>query len=409
MLNAEIKTRVKPICEEILHHIEAKNICCFEGRSDPLFLISETYPGVWLEHVYDGVFYAKLNPEKKELAKNTVLSFVALQREDGQLPFAVFDPGRRFAKLSGYSQIQECVSFSSLCLDTYELLKDEEFLKTVYESCKKWIAWLEQNRMTLGKGLVELFVGFDTGHDNSARLDGLAYYKNYRMEGKTDAENASVLPPCDVAPVLAVDMNCNFYGNLKAVAAMAKILGTGEESVYEQKAADVKTKLIETCYDEADGFFYDVDKHGNKRKYLSSTIFHLFLEKVLTWEEDREMIERIYREHIKNPEEFWTQYPFPSMAVSDPSLKKDAEGNCWGYFSQALIALRCTRWMDHYGFGEDFDVLCEKWIEAWTRCFGRFRFGQELDPFTGEPSRCSEWYSSCMLFYLYAAKRLNLI
>ena len=29
----------------------------------PLFLISETYPGIWLEHVYDSVFYASENPE----------------------------------------------------------------------------------------------------------------------------------------------------------------------------------------------------------------------------------------------------------------------------------------------------------------------------------------------------------
>ena len=146
----------------------------------------------------------------------------------------------------------------------------------------------------------------------------------------------------------------------------------------------------------------------HKRKYLSSTIFHLFLEKVLNFEEDGEMIERIYREHIKNPREFWTEYPFPSMAVSDPSLKSDAKGNCWGYFSQGLIALRCTRWMDDYGWGEDFDHLCERWVEAWTRCYDRFKFGQELDPFTGEPSECSEWYSSCMLFYIYAVRRLGL-
>jgi hypothetical protein len=33
--------------------------------------------------------------------------------------------------------------------------------------------------------------------------------------------------------------------------------------------------------------------------------------------------------------------------------------------------------------------------------------GQELDPISGVPTECSEWYSSTMLFYLYAAKRLE--
>ena len=409
MLNEDMKARVKAIYHDVIEHIETKNICCFTGRDKPLFLISETYPGVWMEHVYDGIFYARLDSTKAELAKTTILSFIELQLEDGHLPFAIFDPGRLGGRGSGYSQIQECVSFASLCCEAYEITGDKAFLEKVYGACKAWIAWMENNRMTRGGGLVEMFIGYDTGHDDSGRLEGLACERNYRLPGKTVAEDASVLPPCDVAPVYAVDMNCNFYGNLKAVAKMARLLECGEEEIYEEKAKAVKKRLIEECYDEKDAFFYDVDKHGRKRKYLSSTIFHLFLEKVLSWEEDGEMIERIYREHIKNPEEFWTAYPFPSMAVSDPSLKKDAKGNCWGYFSQGLIALRCTRWMDEYGWGEDFDHLCLRWVEAWTRCYDRFKLGQELDPFTGEPSVCSEWYSSCMLFYIYAVRRLNLI
>ena len=409
MLQENIKSRAKEIYREVIDHIENKNICCFSDREKPLFLISETYPGVWMEHIYDSVFYARLDHSKSELPKTTLLAFIELQCEDGHLPFGVFDPARHSGRSSGYSQIQECVSFATLCLETYEICGDRDFLLTAYESSKKWVAWLENNRMTRGGGLVEMFVGFDTGHDHSARLDGMSCPGNYRLPGKPFAEDASVLPPNDdVAPIFAVDMNCNLYGNLKSIAKMAVLLESGEAEEYERKAAEVKRRLIEVCYDEQDAFFYDVDKHGNKRKYLSSTIFHLFLEKVLNFEEDGEMIERIYREHIKNPREFWTEYPFPSMAVSDPSLKRGAKGNCWGYFSQGLIALRCTRWMDAYGWREDFDHLCERWVEAWTRCYDRFKFGQELDPFTGEPSECSEWYSSCMLFYIYAVRRLGL-
>ncbi len=410
MLNENIKNRVKAIHDDIIDHIESKHICCFSGREKPLFLISEEYPGVWMEHIYDSVMYAILDPSKSELPKTTLLSFIELQKEDGQLPFAIFDTARLNRSASGYSQIQECVSFASLCYDTYKITNDVDFLHTAYAACKKWVVWLENNRMTRGGGLVEMFVGFDTGHDHSGRLEGLSCQGNYRLPDKNEEENAAILPPNDnVAPIFAVDMNCNFYGNLKAIAKMARELGSGEADIYEKKAADVKKKLIEICYDEDDAFFYDVDKHGNKRKYLSSTVFHLFLEKVLTWEEDGEMIRRIYSEHIKNPKEFWTEYPFPSMAISDPSLKRNAKGNCWGYFSQGLIALRCTRWMDAYGWGEDFDHLCERWLEAWTRAYDTFKLGQELDPFTGKPSECSEWYSSCMLFYVYAARRLSLI
>ena len=133
------------------------------------------------------------------------------------------------------------------------------------------------------------------------------------------------------------------------------------------------------------------------------------MEKVLDPAEDGALIRTIYERHIKNPEEFWTEYPFRSMAVSDPSTKGHAESNCWGYYTMGLTALRCTRWMDEYGMSADFDVLCGKWLQAWTACYDHFKLGQELDPITGEPSPASEWYSSTMLFYWYAALRLKIL
>jgi hypothetical protein len=131
------------------------------------------------------------------------------------------------------------------------------------------------------------------------------------------------------------------------------------------------------------------------------------LEGVLDKEKDAELISELYRRHIANPEEFATPYPYPSMAISDPSCEGHAENNCWGYYSQGLIALRCTLWMDEYGFSEDFDRLSRAWVDAWTEHYDTLKMGQELDPVSGIPTNCSEWYSSTMLFYLYAAERIK--
>ena len=408
-MNSIDKNKVKEICSEIMSHIDEKHIFCFPTMDKPMFLISSQYPGVWMEHIYDAVFFAQLEPQRAEIAKTTIDAFISRQRDDGQLPFGVFAKGMTLPLSDNghYSQIQECLSYAALCLDTYRLTDDKEFLERAFESSKRWVGWLENTRMTRGEGLIEMFVGFDSGHDNSGRLRGMKCLGNNTVDGVK--QPACVLPDDDVVPIIAVDMNCNFYSSLVSISVMADILGYGDQAIlYAEKAKQVKKRLFEVCLDEDDAFFYDVDKHGNKRKYLSSTVFHLFMEGVLDMEEDRALIDRIYNEHIKNPKEFWTEYPFPSMAASDASFMKHTPFNCWGYFSQALIALRCTRWMDRYGYGKDFDHLCRKWIEAWTSCYERFKLGQELDPFTGEPSKSSEWYSSCMLFYLYASRRLGL-
>ena len=394
---------INEICDKIEERIESRHIK--DMGKTKLFMISTQYPGLWLEHVYDSVLYAKTDKSKLYLAKNAIDIFVDNQR-DGQYPFRVIKQNGKV--VFEYTQIQECVSFVTLALEVAEMIDDEDYYKKIYKSGKAWIKWLENNRMTMKKGLIEMFIGYDTGHDESGRLEGLAYkWNNYLPDGTI--ADASVLPEgCDVAPVVAVDMNCNFFGDITALSRLAEKLGHAEEAEdWRNMAQRVKDKLFEICYDKEDAFFYDVDKNGNKRKYLSSTIFHLFLEKVLDKEKDKDIISEIYTRHIKNKNEFWTNYPFPSMAVCDESCKHHGASNCWGYYTQGLIVLRCTRWMDYYGMSEDFDYICRQWQKSWTDHFDSFKLGQELDPITGEPTDSSEWYSSCMIMYLYIARRLG--
>lgn len=408
MFTAEEKSKIKKFYDEVWNRIKNEHVRCFKGIDKPLFLISSTYPGVWMEHIYDSIMYAKLCEEGKQVAKNTIEAFINFQKEDGQLPCYLIDGNIEPSGETrvGYSQIQEVVSFSKLAYMTYRFFPERKYLEKMYKACADWDRWLTGNRMTMGKGLVEMFVGYDTGHDNSARLEGMRCHGNYRKDGI--AQNAAVMPENDsVAPILAVDMNCNFYAGKRALAEMARQLGNIEAAEqWEKEAAEVKSKMFELLYDEQDMFFYDVDKNGNKRKCKSCTVFHLYMEGVLGREE--KLAEEIYQKHIKNPEEFWTEYPFPSMAKNDPSFKKVTGNNCWGYFSQALIALRSTIWMEDYGKKEDMLSVMEKWVKAWTDCYDEIKFGQELDPITGKPSDCSEWYSSCMLYYIYSVRRLGL-
>ena len=71
------------------------------------------------------------------------------------------------------------------------------------------------------------------------------------------------------------------------------------------------------------------------------------------------------------------------------------------------MALRTLRWMEHYGRAEEMHAMMEKWLRAWCRP-GILKFGQELHPITGEPSACSEWYSTTMLYLLTAMKTLGI-
>ncbi len=115
-----------------------------------------------------------------------------------------------------------------------------------------------------------------------------------------------------------------------------------------------------------------------------------------------DLFEEIYRRHIRNPEEFWTPYPLPSIAASDPAFEKSLPVNSWGGPSQALTALRAPRWMRRYGKYADLAHLMQQWVRALVAA-GEFR--QQLNPWTGEPIGPGG-YSPAMLVMVDFVSRL---
>ena len=244
MINWE---KAREYAREIEKRIENIHIGCFKGMEKPLFLISDQYPGVWMEHVYDSIFYTTMYPEGAAVAKNTIEAFLDRQTDLGQFPCFIWDANRTSApaeELVGYSQIQECVSFMGLCLRFCRMTGDRELLARCYAAGAHFVDWLKRFRMTRGSGLVEMFVGYDTGHDESGRLLGMSCPGNYVRDGKR--MNAAVMPPEDgITPITPVDMNANYYGTLTALAGMAQELGMPDEAEnWKNQAGEHKARFI---------------------------------------------------------------------------------------------------------------------------------------------------------------------
>lgn len=385
------KNLVVEKAKQALRKIKESHLRNFLDSDGNIFYISDTYPGLWLEHTYDSVMWGIVSGDFS-VAENQTKFFIKHQREDGQLPSFICN-GR-----IGYSQLQECVSFGSLCLAVYEHTHNKEYLKNCLVSVEKWCDWLEKNRMTLNTGLVETFCGYDTGHDESARFDGIRYRYNI-------GEEASMYPEgCTVCPMLSPDVNAVYYGNLNALSKMYEILGDSEKSeFYAKKALNVKDKINEYLYDKETEYYYDRGKDGKFIKVRSVSVTNIFTEKLLTAQE----FEKIFNRYFTDDKEFNTPFPYPSVSYSDDSAKKDAKGNCWGYFSEGLTMLRTTLWLDYYGKSEIADSNYKKWLYAWS--ISELPFGQELDPVTGKPSVCSPNYSSTLLLFLYSCLRLGYV
>lgn len=396
-MDRSVKEKAKVLREKILTDIYENHLIEFVRDKGKIFKISGTYNGVWLEHAYDGVAWADYDKSQKGIALNHVSTFLDGQKADGQLSYRAIltpDGGINY----GYSQLQECVSFAKCCALAMKLNDvSAEYKRGVYEKLKKWDEWLVKYRFN--RGLCETFCGFDTGHDLSRRLDGFGKYERCFFADASEKPTDS-----DVLPEVMPDINAVVYGNRKALAEIASELGLESEAAeWNKKAAELKKRIYEYCYDEEDDFFYDVDKNGNKRKIRSIAITSLFVERVL----DKEEGQRLFKKYFLSPEYFGTPYPYPSVAASDKVFVKNHEGNSWNYFCQGLTMLRSLLWMDDYGLSNYLESNMEKWVTAFTLDETR-PFSQELDPFTGKPSPSSTYYSSTMLFYLHALKRMGI-
>ena len=380
--------RIRENCRIAMERLKTVHIRPIADSKGPVVYISDTYPGVWLEHVYDGLVWAQLTGDWAP-ARNYISLFIDHQKEDGQLPCYVW------ADKVGYTQIQECVSFGRIALEVCQALKEQAFTEKVYRALVQWDAWLCQHRDG-ASGLIDMYSGYDTGHDNSGRLDGMKY------EGEAPADGAYP-HDCPVAPLKAPDMNAVFYGDRCALAELAEMLGLAQDAfLWRNLAQFTREKLLQVCWDEEDEFFYDVDKHGCKRRVRNISITNVFTERVM----DKAMADRVFDRYFRGGKEFDTPYPWPSVSSGDALFERRKEGNSWGYYCQALTMLRTLRWMKHYGYEEEMHRNMRIWLDAWTDA--ELPFGQELDPFTGKPSKSSPWYSSGLLFYLVSAKELGI-
>ena len=75
------------------------------------------------------------------------------------------------------------------------------------------------------------------------------------------------------------------------------------------------------------------------------------------------MANRFVKEHLLNPEEFWTPFPLPSVAVNDPAFRNAPENN-WSGQPEGLTYQRAILALERYGYDRIVTVLGEKLMDA---------------------------------------------
>ena len=98
-----------------------------------------------------------------------------------------------------------------------------------------------------------------------------------------------------------------------------------------------------------------------------------------------DMAARFVREHLIDPEEFYTPFPLPSIAANDPAFRNLGENN-WSGQPQSLTYQRALFALERYGYYALAADLAEKYL----RVMKEYKlFVQQFDPFLAKPTMAS--------------------
>lgn len=119
-----------------------------------------------------------------------------------------------------------------------------------------------------------------------------------------------------------VDFNAQMAINALYLSALGDILNDKEISFrYKKQYFSIKTRINSLMWNEDDGFYYDLDKREQHLGVKSIAAFWTLLAEIPNEHKANKLID-----HLKDPDSFGTDNPFPSLAVSEPSFDKKGKG-----------------------------------------------------------------------------------
>jgi glycogen debranching enzyme len=117
--------------------------------------------------------------------------------------------------------------------------------------------------------------------------------------------------------------NTIYIENLHVLSVLCKQVGDSVGAAeYLARAKKARASLDELCWNEADGLYYGVN--GKENKPLNVNTF-MSLMPLLLSDLDKDKVDLLIA-RVLNPDEYWAEYPIPSVAMNHPTYRPDTVG-----------------------------------------------------------------------------------
>ena len=242
-----------------------------------------------------------------------VLNFFDYQREDGSMPYVIYaDDGKSHALplINIKARTEDC-NFNSvkpllaqMVMLAYGKNKDIGFLKSVFGKLKKHISHWESTQQ---------------------KKNGLFVWRSLRGSG---SDNHPAIYGRPLNSSAGVELNCFMYLEM---SAMAEIAGLCADEAAREEYLLKKEKLVglinDNMWDPIDGLYYHLDMLSERLPTATQEISWNVPLKFRMWTcffpmyagiAPVEYAERMVREHLTNPLEFWSDFGLRTMAKNEP-------------------------------------------------------------------------------------------
>ncbi|WP_419862204.1 MGH1-like glycoside hydrolase domain-containing protein [Candidatus Palauibacter sp.] len=211
--------------------------------------------------------------------------------------------------------------------EVYRRFPERWFLEAAFEPLMAWNRWWPRKRLNeglLSYGSHEAPNPFNEPDVQSVTTAG---YES-GMDDSPMYENVPFNPAKNTLELQDVGLTSLYIADCLALSELARVLGRHAEAQELAARARRFTAALEGLWDEERGYYLnyrtDLDRFSGRR---SPTLFYPLIAGV----PGPDRAERLVREHLLNPAEFWGEYVLPSTTRDDPSFPRQRywKGAIW--------------------------------------------------------------------------------
>lgn len=307
-----LKTKDRSVVETYYHawvNLWSNRMERADGLTPHSYIASSAfmYPN---QFFWDEGFHAILlsNLKNPDFAYQYLENFKYSQAPDGGIPGSSSfkqDYKKYYEQVTknGSDDMQPIVSAVTLKYLKTKPGWNKDKIKPIYDLFNKYVDWLYKSKDKDKNGLVEYTNSYNSGTDDSPRFDGLF----------SEGNHVGVMQAVE-----GVEQNVWLSLMHHNLSEMAALLGDKNAAKkHTNSATMLEVKIEKHFWNEEDGYYYDINTTTHQQIKVK-TQFAFLVMFMKNARKDR--VKRLVTEHLTNPNEFWVNYPIPSVALSEPTF-----------------------------------------------------------------------------------------